>query len=70
MAGDSFSTRRFNRFHGRVESDRPCAAPGCEEPGEFRAPPVEGGRSHEEGPRWRKEPRSGSGYTVRHPEGF
>ena len=53
MAGDSFSTRRFNRFHGRVESDRPCAAPGCEEPGEFRAPPVEGGRSHEEGPRWR-----------------
>ena len=24
----------------------------------------------EEGPRWRKEPRSGSGYTVRHPKGF
>ena len=24
----------------------------------------------EEGPRWRKEPRSGSGYTVRHPEGY
>jgi hypothetical protein len=24
----------------------------------------------EEGPRWREEPRSGSGYTVRHPEGF
>ena len=24
----------------------------------------------EEGPRWREEPRSGSGYTVRHPDGF
>ena len=24
----------------------------------------------EEGPRWREEPRSGSGYTVRHPEGL
>ena len=24
----------------------------------------------EEGPRWREEPRSGRGYTVRHPEGF
>ena len=24
----------------------------------------------EKGPRWREEPRSGSGYTVRHPEGF
>ncbi|HEX7742393.1 MAG TPA: molecular chaperone DnaJ, partial [Sphingobium sp.] len=24
MSTDPFSTRRFNRFHGRVESDRPC----------------------------------------------
>lgn len=53
MASDPFSNRRFNRFHGRVESDHPCAAKGCEEPGEFRAPPVEGGASGHEGPRWR-----------------
>ncbi|MGC4250134.1 MAG: J domain-containing protein [Sphingobium sp.] len=53
MASDPFSTRRFNRFHGRVESDRPCAVEGCEEPGEFRAPPLEGRGSHQEGPRWR-----------------
>jgi hypothetical protein len=26
--------------------------------------------SGEKGPRWREEPRSGSGYTVRHPAGF
>lgn len=31
------------RFHGRVGStEQPCAEPGCTEPGEFRAPPVEG----------------------------
>ena len=31
-----------DRFHGRIESDgRDCEAPGCTEPGEFRAP---GGR--------------------------
>ncbi|WP_313801231.1 J domain-containing protein [Sphingobium sp.] len=58
MTSDPFSTRRFNRFHGRVESDHPCAVPGCREPGEFRAPPLEGSGSgnagsHHEGPRWR-----------------
>lgn len=26
------------RFHGRIETDQPCAVPGCHEPGEFRAP--------------------------------
>ena len=26
------------RFHGRVPGDRPCAAAGCGQPGEFRAP--------------------------------
>jgi hypothetical protein len=26
------------RFHGRVPSDRLCSAPGCDLPGEFRAP--------------------------------
>jgi hypothetical protein len=31
------------RFHGRVsDADRPCEHPGCAEPGEFRAPPLEG----------------------------
>ncbi len=30
------------RFHGRIEGDRPCEAPGCEAAGEFRAPPLEG----------------------------
>jgi hypothetical protein len=43
------------RFHGRVEgTGRACAEPGCEEPGEFRAPPPEGA-GHGEGPqafRW------------------
>ncbi len=53
MTSDPFSTRRFNRFHGRVESDRPCAVDGCTEPGEFRAPPLEGRRAMQEGPAWR-----------------
>jgi hypothetical protein len=53
LATDPFSNRRFNRFHGRVEGDRPCAAPGCPEAGEFRAPPAEGPGSAQEGPRWR-----------------
>ena len=53
MSTDPFSTRRFNRFHGRVESDRPCAVEGCPEPGEFRAPPLEGARAAGEGPQWR-----------------
>ncbi len=53
LSSDPFSTRRFNRFHGRVESERPCAVPGCPEPGEFRAPPLEGERSGHDGPRWR-----------------
>ncbi len=31
------------RFHGRMEANgRVCAHPDCEEPGEFRAPPLEG----------------------------
>jgi hypothetical protein len=36
-------TKRQTRFHGRVAgTGRTCAAPGCDEPGEFRAPPLEG----------------------------
>ncbi len=53
MATDPFSNRRFNRFHGRVEGDRPCAVEGCPEPGEFRAPPEGGHGAGSEGPRWR-----------------
>ncbi len=31
------------RFHGRMEANgRLCAEPGCDQPGEFRAPPLEG----------------------------
>lgn len=44
------------RFHGRVEAPgRLCAEPGCEAPGEFRAPPAEGHRHGFDGPapyRW------------------
>lgn len=29
---------RRTRFHGRVETGRGCAAPGCDQAGEFRAP--------------------------------
>ena len=43
------------RFHGRVEAQgRLCAHPGCSEPGEFRAPPLEGtGRSGDGPPPFR-----------------
>lgn len=43
MAREKIGKDRPNtRFHGRVESGRPCDAPGCGEAGEFRAPPLEG----------------------------
>jgi hypothetical protein len=39
------------RFHGRVEADgRLCAEPGCDAPGEFRAPLVDGFVSGRDGP--------------------
>lgn len=42
------------RFHGRVEANgRVCAEPGCEEPGEFRAPPLEGAGDGEGPPPFR-----------------
>ncbi|MEJ7934432.1 J domain-containing protein [Sphingobium sp. AN558] len=53
MSTDPFSNRRFNRFHGRVESDRACSVDGCPEAGEFRAPALNGDSSRQEGPRWR-----------------
>ena len=40
------------RFHGRVEANgRMCAEAGCEQPGEFRAPLVEGPGEGRDGPR-------------------
>ncbi|WP_051273214.1 J domain-containing protein [Sphingomonas phyllosphaerae] len=46
--------RPHTRFHGRVaDSDKPCAHPGCPEPGEFRAPPLEGAGAHDGPPRFR-----------------
>lgn len=42
------------RFHGRVEgTGEPCAEPGCDQPGEFRAPPAEGFAGREGPPRFR-----------------
>ena len=39
------------RFHGRVEAPgRLCAEPGCGEPGEFRAPLIEGANVGRDGP--------------------
>jgi hypothetical protein len=45
---------RQPRFHGRVPGGHACSAPGCTEPGEFRAPPEEGARANFNGPgAWR-----------------
>ena len=43
MAEGERKERVGPRFHGRVEgTGRTCMEPGCTEPGEFRAPPLEG----------------------------
>jgi hypothetical protein len=56
VASEPKKDRPHTRFHGRVEAPgRVCFEPGCEEPGEFRAPPVEGARGVGDGPapyRW------------------
>lgn len=56
MAREKIGKDRPNtRFHGRMESGRPCEAPGCPEAGEFRAPPLEGAPQGSERPsnyRW------------------
>jgi len=48
--------RPHARFHGRVEGGgRLCAEPGCDQPGEFRAPLAPGGKGVGDGPgeyRW------------------
>ena len=42
------------RFHGRVEgTGEACAAPGCVEQGEFRAPPAEGAGLRDQPPDYR-----------------
>jgi len=42
------------RFHGRVpDTDRACEHPGCDEPGEFRAPPLEGASNGDRPGRYR-----------------
>ena len=50
------SGKRQTKFHGRVEqAAATCSQPGCEQPGEFRAPPADGRRSNFDGPgdwRW------------------
>ena len=46
--------RRHTRFHGRVEGrHHGCAHPGCEAPGEFRAPPEERRKAPDGPPQWR-----------------
>lgn len=54
--GSPRKDRPNSRFHGRVEArGRLCSEPGCEEPGEFRAPPLEGAATRRDGPtpyRW------------------
>jgi len=46
--------RPHTRFHGRVEgAAQACVHPGCAEPGEFRAPPLEGAGNGEGPPRFR-----------------
>jgi hypothetical protein len=45
------SNPRHDRFHGRVHgAAKPCAHPGCGEPGEFRAPDPDGPAATPNGP--------------------
>lgn len=53
---EDFAARRAGpRFHGRIENgERACAEPGCQAPGEFRAPASGGRSSGSDGPgEWR-----------------
>ncbi|MEH6757473.1 MAG: J domain-containing protein [Parasphingorhabdus sp.] len=56
MPSSSHQKKKSNRFHGRVETDgRTCSIDGCEEDGEFRAPPIYGASHGFDGPgeyRW------------------
>jgi hypothetical protein len=50
------STSKQGRFHGRIEgAEATCSHPGCDQPGEFRAPAEDGRRPDFDGPgdwRW------------------
>lgn len=48
--GDPHKDRPNARFHGRVETGQTCDEPGCDEPGEFRAPLYDGVRRAGDGP--------------------
>jgi len=48
------ANRRHTRFHGRVEgANRACSQPGCENVGEFRAPPEQRRNAPDGPPQWR-----------------
>ena len=50
---DGEGRRTGPRFHGRIETGRPCDEPGCVEAGEFRAPARPGGNGGDRPPKWR-----------------
>lgn len=50
---DGEGRRTGPRFHGRVETGRTCEYPGCDQPGEFRAPAEAGARGRDGPPAWR-----------------
>jgi len=54
-SGPNEQPTRQTRFHGRVGGEaRACAAPGCDRPGEFRAPPLDTGAAPaDRPPQWR-----------------
>lgn len=53
LADGGDGRRAGPRFHGRVESGRPCEHPGCDQPGEFRAPAGRTGRRDDGPGGWR-----------------
>ncbi|MBN8831435.1 MAG: J domain-containing protein [Sphingomonadales bacterium] len=57
MSGPRFTQdgpRRHTRFHGRVEgTQRACSQPGCDQAGEFRAPPEDRRNAPDGPPQWR-----------------
>lgn len=50
---DGEGRRAGPRFHGRVETGRTCEHPGCDQPGEFRAPAGPRGAGGDGPPAWR-----------------
>lgn len=50
---DGGGKRTGPRFHGRIDTGRPCDEPGCEAPGEFRAPVGDRGARRDQPGAWR-----------------